>query len=128
MQSGKARTDQWILDFVPAEAKKPDPLMGWAGSGDMRQPLARDGVGERAHHRFLADQLGKGPRAILAGEHAVGLRGRCWSGFGVVLERRRSRLGRCAEHRRLTRRFELRRARLSLRALVFRRLPAEHVA
>ena len=39
MQSGKARTDQWILDFVPAEAKKPDPLMGWAGSGDMRQQL-----------------------------------------------------------------------------------------
>ena len=31
MQSGKALTDQWILDFVPAEAKKPDPLMGWAG-------------------------------------------------------------------------------------------------
>ena len=36
MQSGKALTDQWILDFVPAEAKKPDPLMGWAGSGDTR--------------------------------------------------------------------------------------------
>lgn len=34
MQSGKARTDEWLLDFVPAEAKKPDPVMGWAGSGD----------------------------------------------------------------------------------------------
>ncbi len=34
MQSGKALSDQWILDFAPAEAKKPDPLMGWAGSGD----------------------------------------------------------------------------------------------
>ncbi|PLK25669.1 ETC complex I subunit [Novosphingobium sp. TH158] len=34
MQSGKALLDQWILDFVPAEAKRPDPLMGWAGSGD----------------------------------------------------------------------------------------------
>ncbi|MEJ6008633.1 ETC complex I subunit [Novosphingobium aquae] len=34
MQSGKALLDQWILDFDPAEAKKPDPLMGWAGSGD----------------------------------------------------------------------------------------------
>jgi hypothetical protein len=39
MQSGKALTDQWILDFVPAEAKKPDPLMGWAGSGDTRQQV-----------------------------------------------------------------------------------------
>ncbi|WP_226019603.1 ETC complex I subunit [Novosphingobium sp. FKTRR1] len=34
MQSGKARTGDWILEFAPAEAKKPDPLMGWAGSGD----------------------------------------------------------------------------------------------
>ena len=34
MQSGKALTDQWILEFAPAEAKVPDPLMGWAGSGD----------------------------------------------------------------------------------------------
>ncbi|HKX77122.1 MAG TPA: ETC complex I subunit [Novosphingobium sp.] len=39
MQSGKARIDQWILEFVPAEAKKPDPLMGWAGSGDMQQQV-----------------------------------------------------------------------------------------
>jgi hypothetical protein len=34
MQSGKALVDQWVLDFVAAEAKKPDPLMGWSGSGD----------------------------------------------------------------------------------------------
>lgn len=39
MQSGKARTSDWVLDFVPAEAKKPDPLMGWAGSGDTQQQL-----------------------------------------------------------------------------------------
>ena len=38
-QSGKALTDQWLLDFVPAEAKRPDPLMGWAGSGDTRQQV-----------------------------------------------------------------------------------------
>jgi len=34
MQSGRARTDEWVLDFAPAEARRPDPLMGWAGSGD----------------------------------------------------------------------------------------------
>ena len=39
MQSGKALTDAWVLDFVPAEAELPDPLMGWAGSGDMNQQL-----------------------------------------------------------------------------------------
>jgi hypothetical protein len=36
MQSGQARLDAWVLDFAPAEAKRPDPLMGWAGSGDMQ--------------------------------------------------------------------------------------------
>ncbi len=40
MQSGKAQLDQWVLDFAPAEAKKPDPLMGWAGSGDTQQQIS----------------------------------------------------------------------------------------
>jgi hypothetical protein len=39
MQSGKARTADWVLEFEPAEAKRPDPLMGWAGSGDMQQQV-----------------------------------------------------------------------------------------
>ena len=34
MQSGKALTDQWVLEFERSEAQRPDPLMGWAGSGD----------------------------------------------------------------------------------------------
>jgi hypothetical protein len=34
MQSGKALTDQWLLEFAPAEARRADPLMGWTGSGD----------------------------------------------------------------------------------------------
>ncbi len=39
MQSGRARTTGWVLDFAPAEAKRADPLMGWAGSSDTRQQL-----------------------------------------------------------------------------------------
>lgn len=39
MQSGKALTDRWVLEFVASEAKKPDPLMGWAGSGDTQQQV-----------------------------------------------------------------------------------------
>jgi len=39
MQSGKARLDQWILEFAPAQAKQADPLMGWAGSGDMQSQV-----------------------------------------------------------------------------------------
>lgn len=34
MQSGRAKTKSWILEFEPAAAKRPDPLMGWAGSQD----------------------------------------------------------------------------------------------
>ena len=34
MQSGKWRSDVWILEFEPHEAKRNDPLMGWVGSGD----------------------------------------------------------------------------------------------
>ncbi|GMM62040.1 ETC complex I subunit [Novosphingobium pituita] len=39
MQSGKARIADWLLEFAPAEAKRPDPLMGWAGSGDTQQQV-----------------------------------------------------------------------------------------
>ena len=34
MQSGKGKTKDWILEFEPADAKRPDPLMGWSGSSD----------------------------------------------------------------------------------------------
>jgi hypothetical protein len=36
MQSGRAKTDRWMLQFEPGERKVPDPLMGWIGSGDTR--------------------------------------------------------------------------------------------
>src|SRR3546814_5783713 len=39
MQSGRAGTQRWMLEFAPAEARKADPLMGWAGSGDTRRQL-----------------------------------------------------------------------------------------
>jgi len=35
MQSGKAKVGQWLLDYEPVEAKRLDPLTGWAGSGDV---------------------------------------------------------------------------------------------
>lgn len=36
MQSGRANTRQWVLEFEPSEAKRADTLMGWIGSGDMQ--------------------------------------------------------------------------------------------
>ncbi len=35
MQSGKAKTQAWALEFEPASARTPDPLMGWTYTGDM---------------------------------------------------------------------------------------------
>lgn len=40
MQSGRAGTQIWVVEYEPAEAKQADPLMGWAGSGDTRQQLS----------------------------------------------------------------------------------------
>jgi hypothetical protein len=39
MQSGRARTDAWVVQYEPAEPKRIDPLMGWYGSGDTRGQL-----------------------------------------------------------------------------------------
>ncbi len=39
MQSGQANTRSWVLEFLPADAKVIDPLMGWTGSRDMNQQV-----------------------------------------------------------------------------------------
>jgi len=35
MQSGQAKTKDWLLDYEPATARETEPLMGWTGSNDM---------------------------------------------------------------------------------------------
>ncbi|MFN4159375.1 MAG: ETC complex I subunit [Gemmobacter sp.] len=34
MQSGSAKTNDWVLEFAPASAREVDPLMGWTSSDD----------------------------------------------------------------------------------------------
>jgi hypothetical protein len=34
MQSGTAKTKDWVLEFAPATARAVDPLMGWTSSDD----------------------------------------------------------------------------------------------
>ncbi len=49
MQSGRAMTQQWVLEFEPSEASRPDPLIGWNGSGDTdRQVRLRFETAEEA--------------------------------------------------------------------------------
>ena len=39
MQSGQARTKQWLLEFDRVEPREIEPLMGWTSSGDTRQQV-----------------------------------------------------------------------------------------
>lgn len=39
MQSGKAKTGHWILEFEPEKPRKIDPLMGYTSSGDMKSQI-----------------------------------------------------------------------------------------
>jgi hypothetical protein len=34
MQSGRAGTTEWVLEFEPTEPARADPLMGWIGGGN----------------------------------------------------------------------------------------------
>ena len=39
MQSGTARTKDWVLEHEPERAREIDPLMGWTSSTDMGAQL-----------------------------------------------------------------------------------------
>ena len=39
MQSGAARTRNWVLEFAPASARNVDPLMGWTSSDDTQSQV-----------------------------------------------------------------------------------------
>ena len=39
MQSGKAKYEDWVLEFEPASARRPDPLMGWSSSNDTQSQV-----------------------------------------------------------------------------------------
>ena len=39
MQSGKARADEWVLQFESTRAHQPDPLTGWSGGADTQSQV-----------------------------------------------------------------------------------------
>ena len=39
MQSGTAKSKEWVLDYEPEQPRMIDPLMGWTSSADMKQEL-----------------------------------------------------------------------------------------
>ena len=40
MQSGTARTREWVLEFAPATEREIDPLMGWTSSADTQRQVS----------------------------------------------------------------------------------------
>jgi NADH dehydrogenase ubiquinone Fe-S protein 4 len=39
MQSGRAKTHRWVLDFEPEQPTEIEPLMGYTSSSDMRSQV-----------------------------------------------------------------------------------------
>jgi NADH dehydrogenase ubiquinone Fe-S protein 4 len=39
MQSGPARSKEWVLEYDPEAPREIDPLMGWTSSRDMKSQL-----------------------------------------------------------------------------------------
>ena len=39
MQSGRANTDRWVVEFEPESRREVEPLMGWTSSADTRAQL-----------------------------------------------------------------------------------------
>ena len=72
MQSGRANTDRWILDYETREKQVPDPLTGWAGSGDTRNQL-RLGFPTLEAARDYAEREGLAYHVIAAPERKLKL-------------------------------------------------------
>ena len=40
MQSGKGKSDAWVLEFEATAPRTAEPLMGWTASSDMRSQIS----------------------------------------------------------------------------------------
>lgn len=79
-QSGRARSQAWILEHEPVEANRPDPLMGWAGSGDTAQqvrltfPSLEAALGYARRHWLDAQVVAPVPKRLIIQSYAENFR------------------------------------------------------
>jgi hypothetical protein len=74
MQSGTAKTKEWVLDYEPEQPREVEPLMGWTASGDMKQELrlrfdtAEEAVAycERHHIPYQVRQPKEAARRVIS--------------------------------------------------------------
>ena len=67
MQSGRANTQEWLLEYAALERQRLDPLTGWPGSGDTRNQLrlsfpTRDAAIAYAQTRGIPYEVAEPPR------------------------------------------------------------------
>ena len=58
MQSGKGKTQEWVLEFEPQDARRQDPLMGWTQTGDTESSQVRLSFETKEDAVRYADQHG----------------------------------------------------------------------
>ncbi len=58
MQSGKQKTQDWVLEFEPTDARRSDPLMGWTQTTDTSSSQVRLSFDTREEAVRYADQHG----------------------------------------------------------------------
>jgi hypothetical protein len=58
MQSGKGKTQEWVLEFEPTDARRSDPLMGWTQTGDTSSSQLRLEFDTKEDAVRYADQHG----------------------------------------------------------------------
>jgi len=56
MQSGQAKTKNWVLEFSPSTARRIDPLMGWTGSDDTQSQVRLSFDSREAAEKFASDR------------------------------------------------------------------------
>jgi hypothetical protein len=71
MQSGRAKTGRWILEFERRSARFIDPLMGWTGSTDMMADEVRLAFDTLEEARAYAERQGLEVTVDPAHERAV---------------------------------------------------------
>jgi len=68
MQSGTAKTHDWVLEYAPATAREVDPLMGWTSSDDtqaqvrLRFPTKEAALAYAEHKGIVAEVFEPNPR------------------------------------------------------------------
>jgi hypothetical protein len=58
MQSGRGKTQDWVLEFEPKDARRSDPLMGWTQTGDTESSQVRLAFETKEEAVRYADQHG----------------------------------------------------------------------